>query len=310
MNDPIDILLSTYNGESYLEQQIDSIVEQKYTHWHLIIRDDGSTDNTKNILLKYSQLYPEKIDLLEDSLGRVGPSASFGVLLAYSGAPYVSFSDQDDVWLPDKLVLLKACIQREEDRFGSNTPLLVHSDLEVVGADMSELSCSFWKYQHLNPVKMQTLERLLLQNCVTGCATLINRALVNKASPVPETAIMHDWWCALLAVSLGHIMCIKDKTVKYRQHSENVAGAKKWGLKYIVTTIFTRRKKYRKSFMQMREQAISLVNSRQLKENDKIIVTRYIDSFNYGWFRRRAVLIRMGFLKYGVIRNLALLLWF
>ncbi len=310
VNDYIDILLSTYNGGKYLEQQIDSIFEQKCTHWHLIIRDDGSTDNTRQILSEYTQTYPDKIHLIDDSFGQLGPSASFGQLLYYSDASYVAFCDQDDIWLPDKLLLLLKHIQCVEKRSRKDIPILIHSDLEIVDENLCKLSDSFWKYQNINPYKMQSLERLLTQNCVTGCAMLINRALVKKALPFPEKIIMHDWWCALLASSLGHIECINTQTVKYRQHSCNDTGAKKWNFRFIVTAMFNQRKQYHKSLLKTCGQAQALLNTGELNKKDTIIVTRYVDFFTYGWFRRRFVLMRMGFFKYGLIRNLAMLLWF
>lgn len=310
VNDCIDILLSTYNGEKYLEQQIDSVIKQGYSNWRLIIRDDGSTDNTRQILSEYARSYPDKIHLIDDSFGQLGPSASFGQLLYYSDASYVAFCDQDDIWLPGKLLLLLKRIQCVEKRSGKNIPVLIHSDLEVVDENLCKLSDSFWKYQNINPFKMQSLERLMTQNCVTGCAMMINRSLVNKALPFPEKIIMHDWWCALLAVSLGYIQCLSIQTVKYRQHSCNDTGAKKWNLRFIVMAMFNRRKQYGESLLKTREQAQALLKTGKLNKKDTIIVEKYVDFFTYSWFRRRFILIRMGFFKYGWIRNLAMLLWF
>lgn len=309
MNDSIDILLATYNGEKYLDQQIISIIEQQYSNWNLIIRDDGSTDSTLQILSKYVQSYPEKIQLLDDALGRLGPSGSFDKLLHCSTAPYVAFCDQDDVWLPDKLLLLKQRMLQTENIHGHEVPVLVHSDLEVVDDRADKLADSLWVYQKINPTKMQSLERLLVQNCVTGCATMANRSLVDCALPIPHSAIMHDWWFALLAVSLGKIENVDVATVKYRQHAGNDTGAKKWGIRFVLTAILKSRKQYRKNIQKRREQARALIESGRLDAEQSEIVSRYIGLFAYNWLYRRMVVIRMGFYKYGFIRNIALMLW-
>ena len=309
MNNSIDILLATYNGEEYLEQQINSVIEQQYNNWRLIIRDDGSTDSTLQILSKYSQSYPDKIQLVDDTLGRLGPSASFGQLLYCSTAPYIAFCDQDDVWLPDKLLLLKRRMLYTEDTHGTEVPVLVHSDLEVVDDRMGKLAGSFWAYQNINPAKMQSLQRLLVQNCVTGCATLVNRSLVDCALPILHGAIMHDWWFALLAVSLGKIENVDTATVKYRQHAANDTGAKKWGIGFVFRAMLTRRKLYRDSIRKTREQARALITSGRLDTEQSEIVSRYIGMFACNWLYRRILVIRMGFYKYGLIRNIALLLW-
>ena len=306
---PVDILLATYNGERYLDQQITSILEQQYGNWRLIIRDDGSTDSTLQIISKYAQSYPEKIQLLDDTSGRLGPSGSFDKLLQFSTAPYIAFCDQDDVWLPGKLQLLKNHMVQVENRYGSEFPVLVHTDLEVVDEGLNTLADSFWLFQKINPSKMQSLERLLVQNCVTGCATMVNRPLVNCALPIPPGAIMHDWWLALLAVSLGKIESIDTATVRYRQHTGNDTGAKKWGLRFVLTGVLKTRKHYRDGLLKTREQAIALIDSGRLYTKQNETVSNYIGLYASNWFNRRIMIARMGFYKYGLIRNIALMLW-
>ena len=89
MNSPVEILLSTYNGEKYLAAQLDSIIQQNYPHWKLLVRDDGSSDKTVLILDSYIQKYPDKITLLNDNDGNIGYSNSFSKLLRQSSADYV-----------------------------------------------------------------------------------------------------------------------------------------------------------------------------------------------------------------------------
>ena len=237
----IEILISTYNGEEYLVEQLESIFAQDINNWHILIRDDGSKDNSVLIIEEYASRYPDKITVIAEPPGRIGIPATYGYLLENSSSPYVAFCDQDDVWLPNKLRLLRECIQQLEGGSEKGTPVLVHSDLHVVDNKLVKLADSFWKYQKINPSKMQFLERLLLQNCVTGCATMVNRALLTRALPIPKDAILHDWWLALFAASEGKIKELSARTMEYRQHADNTNGAKKWSSKHILCRLLSTR---------------------------------------------------------------------
>lgn len=224
----IDILLATWNGEAYLAEQIDSILTQTAENWRLIARDDGSTDNSVAILKDFAARHPDRISLLEDGDRGLGACGNFERLMTSSGAEYVMFCDQDDVWLPDKIEILMAAMRRLEREYGRETPLLVHSDLAVVGPDLEPLNPSFWAFQAIDSTFGDSINRLLVQNVVTGCASLCNRSLIEEALPIPGDAMMHDWWLALVAASFGRIAFVRDTTVQYRQHGENAVGAKQF----------------------------------------------------------------------------------
>lgn len=305
----IDILLSTFNGAEYLSEQLASIVAQDINDWQLIIRDDCSVDNSVSIINEFALNHPERVVIITRPSTRLGVVASFEYLLAKSSSQYIAFCDQDDVWLPDKLRRLKKCMQYLEDCNEAEIPLLVHSDLHVVNKNLEKVADSFWKYQKLNPVRMQTMERLLVQNCVTGCATIVNRKLVECALPIPEDAIMHDWWFALIAVSNGKIKQVDTQTVQYRQHAKNDTGAKRWSVRYVFEGMFRNSGLYKNSILNTRNQAKALLMSGRLDNDHKKIVSQYVELFDCGWFRRRLTVIRMGFYKYGFIRNIALMIW-
>ena len=306
----IDILLSTYNGEKHLPEQIESLFEQTFNDWRLMIRDDGSTDATVPLVQSLVLEHPDKVIFIEDELGNLGPSQSFSILMSHSSAPYIAFCDQDDVWMQDKLELQLQEMIKAEEKSGEDTPILIHTDLKVVGESMKEWSDSFWQYQHINPVKMKKLNRLLLQNSVTGCTCLLNRSLIEKSSPIPGQAIMHDWWFALLAVSLGEIRSINTATVKYRQHAMNDTGTKEWNLRHVLSAMFRGRKQLHEDFIKTRNQAKVLLESGTLNEEHIGIVSRYIDLFDHGYVFKRLVIIRMRFFKYGFFRNIGFLLRF
>jgi hypothetical protein len=143
------------------------------------------------------------------------------------------FCDHDDVWLPDKISVCLDKMRSMENLHGSELPLLVHTDLLVVGPQLERLNKSFWHFAKINPARVN-LNQLLAQNVVTGCTMLMNRALCQIASPIPPQAIMHDYWCALVASISGKIYYIDEPTILYRQHSKNLFGAIAWSLPNII----------------------------------------------------------------------------
>jgi rhamnosyltransferase len=223
------IVLSGYNGARYISEQIESIRRQTFRDWILLVRDDGSSDGTVQLLESLAAA-EARICLLRDGRGNLGPAQSFGVLMEAAlsaGAEYVAFADQDDVWHPDKLEHQLETLRTREATVGSAVPLLVHSDLSVVDEELRLIHRSFRVFQGLGRDRATTLQRLLTQNFVTGCTTVINRALLRAALPLPDV-VMHDWWLALCASALGEILCCPGAMVLYRQHDRNTAGSRWW----------------------------------------------------------------------------------
>jgi len=308
MADTIEILLPTYNGEKFLSEQIDSLLNQTYKNWHLIIRDDISNDGTMSLVNEYKQKYPDNISILDNQFIKKGIVGSFESLIEASSAQYIAFCDQDDVWLPNKLQLQIEKIVKLEELYGCSMPILVHTDLIVVDDELNLLSESFWQYQHLAPDKMCSLQRQLVQNCVTGCTVLVNRPLLELALPIPKGVIMHDWWLALIAVSEGVLCELDAATVKYRQHDNNDTGAKHWGVHFIIKAIRQSRHLQIQSLMKTRTQAEALLSVNILNDENREIVERYISMYSGNWFARRIEMFRMGFFKYGLLRNIAMFL--
>lgn len=219
----VDILLSTYNGAQFIPEQIESLLAQTNQGWKLLIRDDGSTDATLQLLYSYQAKYPERINVIPG--GNLGVIQSFNELLKLSDSPYVMFCDQDDRWFPDKVEIMLRAVRSVEEENSVAIPVMAFSDLALMDEEGAELNLGFWGQHGVNP-HHSTLNRLLLQNVVTGCACIFNRALVQKALPIPQEAIMHDWWLALNAVLFGKLVVIDRQTVYYRQHSGNQVGAR------------------------------------------------------------------------------------
>jgi len=223
------ILLSCYNGARFLAEQIESIRRQTFTDWTLLVRDDGSSDGTLGIL-ESEAAADARIAFLRDGRGNLGPAQSFGALMqaaVEAGAGYAAFADQDDVWEPDKLEHQFEVLAGREAEVGSAGPLLVYSDLAVVDEELRPIHASFLASQGLGAGGDTSLATLLTQNPVAGCATMVNRALLQVALPLPDI-VMHDWWLALCAAALGEIHFRPRATVLYRQHGRNVAGSRWW----------------------------------------------------------------------------------
>jgi len=226
-NNEVCVVLAVYNGQHFIEQQLDSICSQKYQDWDLFIRDDASRDASLSIVENFAKKNSH-VDIIEDLEGNLGAKKSFVSLLeskqleSYS---YVAFSDQDDVWMQDKLLRQLEEMYKLEGAF-PNTPLLVYSDMEVVDASLDMISSSFMDYQGIHHEDKQALQVLLTQNFSTGCTMLVNRKLLDIALPMPDDVLMHDWWLALCAAVFGSIGFIDEPLLKYRQHGNNEVGAK------------------------------------------------------------------------------------
>ena len=219
------ILLSTYNGAHYLAEQLDSILAQTYTDWQLLVRDDGSTDETLRIVQEYAKK-DKRIGLLTDG-ENIGACRSFERLLTQCGeAEYYAFCDQDDVWRSDKLAICIEAIQQAENEC-PDKPIVVHTDLQVVDENLKEIAPSFWRYSNIQADLLDAhIHYLAICNSVTGCAMLFNKAARDCSLPMSADAYMHDAWIALMtAYQGGHVIPIHQTPVAYRQHGDNVLGA-------------------------------------------------------------------------------------
>ena len=222
--DLVDILVACYNGENFLNEQLNSLVNQTCKDINIIIRDDGSTDNTPEILKHFKEKYPERITLIE---GKPSKSAknNFFELMEYAKSDYIMFCDQDDVWNPDKVELTLKKMKTAENSSENNTPILCHTDLSVADKNLNIIHNSFFKMQKFDITKT-SLNRALVQNIITGCTTMINKPLLNLAKGTnSHSIIMHDWWLFLIASAFGKVEVINSPTILYRQHGNNQLGA-------------------------------------------------------------------------------------
>lgn len=207
----IQILMSTYNGEHYIREQIASILEQNYPDIELLIRDDGSKDDTPRILKDFESKYDNIHVFLEENLGSNG---SFFELLRKSNAPYVGFADQDDVWLPEKVRTAYEAI------CGYNEPAMYFGAKKLVDSNLKEFPEQ--PDYKLNP----GFNNAVVEAICSGCTMLMNKKLADQVrNHISPNAIYHDWWCYLIAEYLGTVVYDATPYILYRQHDHNVVGA-------------------------------------------------------------------------------------
>lgn len=238
MQEKVDILLATYNGERFLQQQINSIFEQTHTNFFIYIRDDGSKDNTVSIIKEYVQKYPDKIAIIEDNFGNLGVTQNFNELMKYSTANCIAFSDQDDIWLPQKIEKSFNLLKEIEEKH-NNLPAFVYSDMKIIDENDQLTHPSFWKLASLAP-KYFTFNRLLMQSIPHGCTILMNKKLKEIAFPIPQNAILHDHWLSLVSVNFGIAVPILEPLTLLRNHGANVTQRK--------TSNWKRLKRFYKNF--------------------------------------------------------------
>ncbi len=231
----VQVLLPVYNGARFLAEQIESILGQTGVHVMLLCRDDDSSDTSAAILRDFETRYPRQVRILRDDLGNLGASGNFSRLMqaamerpttmtAGACPPYIALSDQDDLWHPDKLATCVTHIQTLETA-QPGLPALVHSDLRVISETGDEIAPSMSRYQGLQP-QHSSLAAQVLSNTLTGCTSLMNRHLLETGLPVPQEAIMHDWWLSLVASAIGQRIYLDQALIDYRQHASNAIGAK------------------------------------------------------------------------------------
>lgn len=225
----ISILLATYNSGKYIQDQIESILNQTYKDWILVIRDDVSSDSTPQIIECYKKNYPNKILVLDNNGVSLRAYHNFVELLKNVECDYYMFCDHDDIWLPNKIEL---SIKRMKEVEEPNRPVIVHTDMKVVDERLSIIHPSFWKYSKLLPDRT-SFEEMVLCNSANGCTMLFNKKAKEVSMPNVEYAKMHD---ILLNQSVsaygGIISAIYEPTVLYRQHTDNVVGAQKRSFKF------------------------------------------------------------------------------
>lgn len=273
---PISVVMTTYNGGRFLQEQIESILVQTLPPAEIIVCDDCSTDNTVEILQQYQNKNALRYYVNESRLGVID-NFKKAVSLA-SRNHFIALSDQDDIWFPEKLEQQYNELIKVND---PEIPAIVYSDLMVIDDKKNMLSPSFWNelghdsYHH-------TFTTLLFGNFVTGCTILMNDAMREHFLLMPSIVAMHDGWLALIAYSFGDAKIISKSLIQYRKHDANAAYASDYKKKKKITRwrdnlkmIFTKNN-YLVEELATAKLFFEMYQS-QIPENKKIILNAFLN---------------------------------
>lgn len=218
MDNLVSVVLASHNGEKYLLQQIESILSQTYTNIELIICDDFSSDESLNIARKFEET-DKRVRVVENKQN-LGIVQNFLKGLRYAQGKYICFSDQDDIWLNDKVQVLISHMKLD------NEVSLAYSDLEICNDSLTEDVGSFWEITGIGGEMGKIGEKAFLKNISPGCAMMFREDIKKHLVELPlDVPFMHDHLAFVLASLVGKITAITKKLVKYRQHSSNNIGA-------------------------------------------------------------------------------------
>lgn len=303
----VDIVMTTYNGEKYISEQIESILASTHEEFRLFIYDDGSKDKTLEILKAYEKNNSDKIKVFQNEVN-LGVTTNFLQALCKTTADYIMLCDQDDVWKPNKVEITLLEMKRVEQNTKKNIPIAVFTDTIVVDQQLEMLQPSFFKVSHLDPYKTD-LPHLMMENKLIGCTVMINstlRSFLND-KPLPQKAKFHDWWIALIAASFGKISFLNVSTLLYRQHGNNVVGNTSF-LAYVKNRIVSLQDQ-KKSLMQLQFQAeeFYFFYKDVLNEKNRIIIYSFAHMQYDNFIRRRYKVIHYKFYKTGLVRNIGLM---
>lgn len=218
MKPKVLVLMSTYNGEKFLCQQLDSLYNQSGVDIHILVRDDGSYDSTLNILRKYQSMNPRTMTIEEGN--NIGCVESFFWLMReatqkFSDFDCYAFSDQDDVWLKDKLFSGVDSITKSNRKYK-----LYFCSSQLVDTNLSPLPTKYISF------RLSLAEAFVFQPCI-GCTMIFNYALLAEAAKGDTSIIdIHDAWMYKLALSLrAQVIYDPKPRILYRQHSSNTIGS-------------------------------------------------------------------------------------
>lgn len=206
----ISVCMATYNGEKYIKEQLDSILKQISDSDEIIISDDGSTDNTVEIIKLYQESN-RNIKLVEGP--RKGLIKNFENALNLSRGEIIFLSDQDDIWVEGK-------VERVMKEFEKTAVSLILHDAYIVDSEGKIIESSFYKHRGSKPGLISNI----VKNSYLGCCMAFKRELLNECLPFPAKIEMHDWWIGLMGEKFGKVTFIHKQYLMYRRHGDNVSS--------------------------------------------------------------------------------------
>ncbi|WP_236146646.1 glycosyltransferase family 2 protein [Paenibacillus xylanilyticus] len=302
MNKPkVCIMVSTYNGVKYIDEQMESLLAQLEVDVQINIRDDGSSDGTVQKLNEYAKSHPDQIRVIKgENLGVVG---SFFELMRQTEPvyDYYAFCDQDDVWKPDKFRRAVAKLQLRQ----TNIPLMYCSSTQMVDQDLNDLNV--WPTLPPKPLSMYNA---MVENCCVGCTMVLNPItfeLVRRSIPIDlKPIIMHDRWIYLYVSAFGEVIFDEEPMILYRQHQGNVLGgsSEDWLMKWK-----SRLKRFLSegNFRLSRQASFFLETYRdQLSAQQQRDIQHFLNQLDSSWIKRIRYASKMPFYRQASLDNLVL----
>ena len=225
----VSVALCSYNGEAFIEQQLESIAQQDFRPIELVICDDGSADGTVGIVERFTGKHADLDVRLICNPARLGTTRNFEQAIGLCSGEVIFLSDQDDVWMPGKIRRLLQEIDHGAD--------LAFSNAQVVDQTLAPLGYQLWDSLWFNPAEQarvrdgRALEVFLKHVVAAGGTTAFRANLREVALPIPNLPVAHDAWLALMAAAVGRVHIVQDPLISYRLHDANQIGLRKLGLR-------------------------------------------------------------------------------
>lgn len=207
----ISVAMATYNGEKYIREQLESILKQLNEDDEIIISDDGSTDNTINIIKSFGD---KRIKIFDGP--RNGVKQNFANAIYNCTGKYIFLSDQDDIWCDNKINIVLKTFEKEK------CMCIVHDCIVFDSSNDDVIYDSFYKYRNSG----RGIIKNIWKNTYIGCCMAFKGVLKKSILPIPNNIEMHDQWIGLLCEKYGESLFINNKLIKYRRHSNNVSELK------------------------------------------------------------------------------------
>lgn len=301
------VVLASFNGARYLLPLLESLASQNAPIHALVCADDLSDDRTQEIVASIRLTGMDTV-FLPPLPERLGPARNFARILEQArDFDFVLLADQDDVWHPGKV---ESLLERARSA-PCDHPLLVYSDARVIDGQERLLAQSAARWQGFDLRSGLDFRRTLIQNTVPGCTMLVNRALLEAALPIPESAVMHDWWLLLVAHALGEVRCVPKALLDYRQHESNTLGADAWNARRIAAKLrggpFAVRRRVRAGWRAAWAQAATLHEryADRMPADRRALLESVLALPEQGALKKRFTAARHGLRKEGLSRTLA-----
>jgi len=237
----VSVVLATFEGERFIQEQLDSLRQQWRTPDELVIVDDGSSDRTVEIVRAFAERAPFKVVVMDRTEHR-GTNETFGEAISLATGDIIVTCDQDDRWYPDKITILVESLEAQPDAF------IAFSDAGLIDAGGRPIGRSRWRVAGFSPIEQAAMSRdplgqMLARRVMSGCTAAIRAELVQAVLPVPKplhpslNEIMYDHWISLIAAAAGPVVLVPRQLVDYRIHPRQQIGipglaARRWAPRF------------------------------------------------------------------------------